>query len=112
MNLLACAQEMGSERFPSSGSDKPIEVPMRESVNWKICHGQKKPCQLELPRAFLPPLSHFNPGAVGWPSECGRGGGSGWEKYRGSLPLLPVAPEIWSFYCSTASHILITDIRK
>lgn len=72
---------MGSERLPSSGSDKPIKAPTRESVNWKICHGQKQLCQLEPPRAFLPPLPHFNPGGFGWPSEGGRRGADlGWEK--------------------------------
>lgn len=34
-NELACAKKIGGERFLSGGSDKPIQAPGTESVNWK-----------------------------------------------------------------------------
>lgn len=56
------------------------------------------------PQTFLPLLLHFTPGGAGQPRECGRRGEAlGWEKYRESVPLLPLATDVWSFallHCS------------
>lgn len=97
---------MGGERFPSGGSDKPIKVPMRESVIGNTCHGQRERWQLEprLPTLVLEALGSL----VRVPDETGEA--LSWEKSEEESHdfSLPRKYGVLHFY--TAPDILTTYI--
>lgn len=105
-NELACAKEMGSERSPSGGSDKPIAVPTRKVSAGNICHSQRKQWQLEPPRPFCLCFPTLVPEALGSlvSVEDGRGSGLGEIQRK-------IATEVWSFAllnCSKHTNYYIT----